>query len=205
MFWKLDGARRHLFAVIALATIFSVVLYVHAYMTNRNAIETVDWDFSQQAPEYLFAGEVSDNGVSHVSLGKCRLRISFPAGRVFDKLIDYAQMSRYEVIDHYRFIMYVKLPIKTANDAYDEAIELARYFAIDTGELESWYKEVRDTDGYRANIEVAGDATSPRYAISCNHSYDEKLPWRVMFQGSWATPMPAKDSENANAKSSIAH
>ena len=83
-------------------------LYVRAYMAIGTT-KTVDWNFAE-SPEYLFTGEVPDNGVIHIPLSKCRLRISFPAGRVFDRTIDYAQISRYDVIDRYQYLMYVSLP-----------------------------------------------------------------------------------------------
>ena len=82
------------------------------FVREHDAITTVSWDFANQSPEYLFAGETPDNGVIHLSLGECRLRIRFPEGRTFERVIDYAQLSRYEVIDHYRYLMYVSAVIR---------------------------------------------------------------------------------------------
>src|SRR4051794_35028843 len=102
------------FLVIALAS-FTLLDNVHAASRgskgqaatrpNLSTDETVSWDFARQNPEYLFVGKAEDNGIIHIGLGKCRLQINFPAGRVFDRIIDYVQISRYEVIDHYLYVM----------------------------------------------------------------------------------------------------
>ena len=85
----------------------------------------------------------------------------------------------------------------------DEALELARYFAIDTRRLEAWHKAASTVEGYSGNIELKGDDGSPRFAISCIYSYNKERPWSVMLLGSWAIPWPSSEAVKEKAEDRI--
>ena len=52
------------------------------------------------------------------------------------------------------------------------------------------------------NIELIGEAESPRLSVNCNYSYNKERPWCVMLQSSWATPLPVRHGDKGNAEAS---
>ena len=79
---------------------------------------------------------------------------------------------------------------------------VAKYFAIDTRELGTWYKRASTDAGYSANIELIGETDSPRLSVNCNYSYTKERPWCEMLQSSWATPLPVRHGDKGNAEAS---